>query len=158
MNLKIKRIVFAILTIITFIAIFIFSGQNGNKSGNTSRNFTRRIIEILPICRDLEEYKKDEIVENSQYIIRKLAHFTIYTLAGINMMGVASTYDINNRRKFANVLLVGTMYAISDEIHQMFTGGRTPAILDVGIDCLGIFFGSLIVFSISRVFKINKNN
>lgn len=84
MNIKIQRVIFDILTIITFIAIFIFSNQNGEKSGSTSRSFTRKIIEILRIDKNLNEIEKEELIANSQYIIRKLAHFTIYTIAGIN--------------------------------------------------------------------------
>ena len=37
MNLKIRRIIFAVLTIATFVIIFICSSQNGEKSGSTSR-------------------------------------------------------------------------------------------------------------------------
>ena len=47
MNLKIQRIIFAILTIATFVTIFIFSNQNGEESGSTSRKFTKKMIEIL---------------------------------------------------------------------------------------------------------------
>ena len=57
MSLKIQRIIFAILTIATFIAIFVFSGQDGDESSSTSRNFTRKIVDILPISKNLEEYK-----------------------------------------------------------------------------------------------------
>lgn len=58
MNLKIQRIILAILSISTFITIFIFSNQNGDKSGYTSRNFTRKVIEILQIDKNLSETEK----------------------------------------------------------------------------------------------------
>ncbi len=86
MNLKIQRIIFAILSIMTFTMIFIFSSQNGEKSGSTSRGFTRRIIEILQIDKHMEGEEKELFIENCQYVVRKLAHFTIYTILGINMM------------------------------------------------------------------------
>lgn len=153
MNLKIKRVIFAVLTILTFIAIFIFSDQNGDKSSSTSRIFTRKIVDILPISRNLDEYKKEELIEKSQYVIRKLAHFTIYTITGINMMGFINTYNIKKKNKLIFVLVIGISYAISDEIHQMFSGGRTPAIKDVFIDSLGVLFGSLIILVIDKVLK-----
>lgn len=153
MSLKIQRIIFAILTIATFIAIFVFSGQDGDKSSSTSRNFTRKIVDILPISKNIEEYKKEELIEKSQYVIRKLAHFTIYTIAGINMMGFINTYDIKKKNKLIVVLSIGVIYAISDEIHQMFSGGRTPAIKDVFIDSFGVVFGSFIVVLIDKIFK-----
>ena len=99
MNLKFQRVIFAILTIITFVAIFIFSNQNGNKSGSTSREFTRKIIKIFHIDRNLDENEKELLVENSQLIVRKLAHFTIYAIAGFNMMGFVNTYKFRKRKK-----------------------------------------------------------
>ena len=151
MNLNIQRIIFAILSILTFITIFMFSNQNGNKSGNTSRNFTRKVIEILQIDKHLEEDKVENLIEKSQFLIRKLAHFTIYTIAGINMMGFINTFDIEEKNKIKGVLLIGALYAISDEFHQMFSGDRTPAIKDVFIDSLGVLFGILIFLGIYRL-------
>ncbi len=151
MNLNIQRIIFAILSILTFITIFMFSNQNGNKSGNTSRNFTRKVIEILQIDKHLEEDKVENLIEKSQFLIRKLAHFTIYTIAGINMMGFINTFDIEEKNKIKGVLLIGALYAISDEFHQMFSGDRTPAIKDVFIDSLGVLFGMLIFLGIYRL-------
>ena len=99
MSIKIQRIIFAVLTIATFITIFTFSNQNGDESGSTSREFTRKIIEILQIDKNLNEYEKENLIENSQFIIRKLAHFTIYTIAGINIYGFVNTYNIKRKNK-----------------------------------------------------------
>jgi VanZ family protein len=35
------------------------------------------------------------------------------------------------------------VYAITDEIHQSFVPGRSPRVLDVGIDALGVLLGLL---------------
>ncbi len=160
MNIKIQRIIFAILTIMTFIAIFIFSNQNGEKSGSTSRTFTRKIVEILQIDKNLNEIEKEELIANSQYIIRKLAHFTIYAIAGINIYGFINTYNIKKSKKIISTFLIGVIYATSDEIHQMFSGGRTPAIKDVCIDTLGVVFGIGVFIVINKIVKccqeINK--
>ena len=157
MNIKIQRIIFIILTIATFITIFIFSSQNGEKSGSTSREFTKKIIEILQLDKNLNELEKENLIENSQFIIRKLAHFTIYTIVGINIVGFINTYDIKKRNKVLGALLIGMVYAISDEIHQMFSGGRTPAIKDVIIDSCGVLFGICIFLILNKIIEIMKN-
>lgn len=157
MSLRIQRIIFAILTIATFVTIFIFSSQNGNESGSTSRNFTRKVIEILQIDKNLNESEKENLIENSQFVIRKLAHFTIYAIAGINIYGFFNTYDINKKNKILGVLLVGIVYAISDEIHQMFSGNRTPAIKDVMIDSCGVLFGIFTFLILNKIIKMIKN-
>ena len=156
MNLKIQRIIFGILTAITFITIFIFSNQNGEKSGSVSRDFTKKVIEILHIDKNLNEIEKGNLIENSQFIVRKLAHFTIYTIAGINLYGFINTYNIKNKYKMIGALLVGIIYATSDEIHQMFSGGRTPAVMDVFIDSCGVLFGINMFLITNKIIK-NKN-
>lgn len=157
MNLKIQRIIFAILTIATFVTIFIFSSQNGDESGSTSRNFTRKVIEILQIDEYLNESEKENLIENSQFIIRKLAHFTIYTIAGINMMGFINTYNLKKKNKIISVLLVGVIYAISDEFHQMFSGGRTPAIKDIFIDSFGVLIGICVFMQLNKIVRKKSN-
>lgn len=157
MSLKIQRITFAILTIATFVTIFIFSNQNGSESGSTSREFTKKIIEILQLDKNLSESEKENLIENSQFVIRKLAHFTIYTIAGINIYGFVNTYNIKKKNKVLGALLVGVAYAMSDEIHQMFSGDRTPAIRDVMIDSCGVLFGTFIFLIFNRIIKVIKN-
>lgn len=156
MNLKIQRIIFGILTVITFITIFIFSNENGEKSGSVSRDFTKKVIDILHIDKNLNEIEKENLIENSQFIVRKLAHFTIYTIAGINLYGFINTYNIKNKYKMIGALLVGIIYATSDEIHQMFSGGRTPAVMDIFIDSCGVLFGINMFLITNKIIK-NKN-
>jgi VanZ family protein len=38
-------------------------------------------------------------------------------------------------------MVVVALYAISDEVHQAFIPGRSPSLLDVGIDSVGGFMG-----------------
>lgn len=153
MNIKIQRIIFAILTLAIFVTIFIFSNQNGNLSGSTSRGFTKKIIEMLQIDRNLSESEKEELIENSQFVIRKLAHFTIYTVAGINIFGFFNTFDMKMKNKIICALFTGAVYAMTDEFHQMFSGERTASIRDVCIDSCGVVFGIFIFLIINKVIK-----
>lgn len=157
MNLKIQRIIFAILTITTFATIFIFSSQNGNISGDTSRGFTRKIVEILRIDKNLSESEKEELIENSQFVVRKLAHFIIYTVAGINIFGFFNTFDMKMKNKIICALFTGAVYAMTDEFHQMFSGERTASIRDVCIDSCGVMFGICIFIIFDKIIKARKN-
>ena len=49
---------------------------------------------------------------------------------------------------------LGTLYAVTDELHQGFVGGRHPAVLDVCIDSSGVIAGVLVMFLILR--KLQK--
>lgn len=153
MTINKKRIIFAILMIASFTAIFVFSSQNGDLSEDTSKGFTRKILEILQIGKNLSEQEMNQLIENSQHIIRKLAHFTIYSIAGINIFLFINTYDIKWKNKLFSTLLIGMTYATLDEIHQMFSGDRTPAILDVFIDASGVLMGIFIYIVVAKSIK-----
>ena len=153
---QVKRIIFLILSIAVAIIIFKFSSQDGEKSGSTSRGFVREIVDVLPSTRKLDEEKKDKIVEDSQPFVRKLAHFSIYTLLGICLFNFFNTYGWSTKRTIILTIITGAIYAASDEIHQLFSDGRTPLITDVFIDTFGALCGSGIVVGIGKI--LNKKN
>jgi len=142
-----------ILLGLTFISIFNFSNQDGKASSGLSRKVARKIVDVFPYTKNLSEKTKNKIVEKTQPIIRKGAHLSIYTLVGIFIMSFISTYKIHLKYKFLISILVGLVYASSDEIHQSFIPGRTASIIDVGIDTVGVFLGIILVLIIISVYK-----
>lgn len=146
MKTTIIRTILILMLGLTFIAIFNFSNQGGAESSGLSRKVARTIIDQLSQTKKLNEQDKNEAVEKSQTIIRKGAHLSIYALVGLIMMNLMCTYKINNKNKFLITILVGIIYASSDEIHQSFIPGRTAAFTDVCIDTCGAILGSLIAF------------
>lgn len=156
---KIARVIFLLLTILTLIVIFVFSNQGGSQSETTSTGVTRTIIDIHPKTKNMEEKNKQELVEELQPIIRKIAHFTIYMTLGIMFMGFISTYKLEEKKKITITILFGLIYAISDEIHQEITGeGRSPRIFDVYIDTLGTATGSFVMLLITHLINLRKSN
>ena len=150
------RTIFGILSIIVAVIIFIFSSQNSTESSKTSDGVIRTIIEILPNTKNLSKVKKDEITDNMTFIVRKLAHFSIYALLGINVIAFLLTFNNNIRKQLIITLFICILYAISDEFHQMFSDGRSPMIRDVFIDGLGSLAGSGIVGIIYHKFGKTK--
>lgn len=154
---KLKRNIFRIVIILllgfTFWSIFGFSNQSGTASSGVSKKVARKIIDVFPYTRNLSENTKNKIVERAQPIIRKLAHFSIYTLVGILIMSFVSTYRVLLWKKWLISILVGLVYAISDEYHQSFIPGRSAQITDVLIDTSGVIFGIMIVLIVISVYK-----
>ena len=68
-------------------------------------------------------------------------------------MALLSTYKIKNKWGFVITIVIGILYAMSDEIHQSFSPGRSPKITDVCIDTLGIIVGALLVILIRMIYK-----
>lgn len=160
MNKKmVARVIFLILVIGTLITIFAFSSQGGIQSKSVSRTVMREIVDINPKTKYLSDVEKERIVEESQPFIRKTAHFTIYMVLGMMVMGFCSTYDLNWKKKLIITILCGLIYAVSDEIHQGFTGdGRTPKVFDVCVDTLGTLTGAFIMLGGIRFVKYGLNS
>ena len=153
MKIKILRTILTILLIINCIIIFNFSEQNSEESTNLSRKVTVTVLSVSnnytePITQ--EDFNK---IDHTEYVIRKLAHFSIYTCLGIILMSLASTSKFTIKKKMIICILAGMIYAILDEIHQSFTPGRTPLVGDVIIDTVGVTVGCLLVISMIYIYK-----
>ena len=157
MQKNVLRGILIVLLLCTFYIIFGFSSQNGEESGGISKRITNFILEKSSKYNNLEQTKKEEVSKRTERIIRKIAHFSIYTLVGFLLMALFSTYE-NIKRKYQIYIsaIIGILYAISDEIHQSFTPGRGPKITDVFIDSLGVFFGMAVILLIVEI--INRKN
>lgn len=91
MKKRLFRITMLVLLGLTFLLIFNFSSQDGRISSRLSRKVARKIVNVFPYTKNLSENTKNKIVEKFQQIIRKEAHFSIYTLVGILIMSFIST-------------------------------------------------------------------
>lgn len=106
----------------------------------------------------MSESEKEALIEKHSFTVRKLAHFSEYAALGFMVFGsfYTSNLTINKKRGVMVILswLLSTIYAATDELHQMFVAGRGPSVRDVMIDSLGALFGvlvfTLIVFLISK--------
>ena len=155
-KLIIIRIILSILILINFIAIFGFSEQNGEQSTGLSRNITLNVLNTFDDYNEPLTEEQETQVLNVEHIIRKLAHFTIYTILGLLLMCLAETFDFTNKKRLLLSVLIGFLYACLDEFHQSFTPGRTPLITDVFIDSLGVIVGSLIVLICIMIIQNNR--
>ncbi len=160
MNIKINilRAILIILLIMLFMTIFNFSSQDGEESGSLSREVTNRVTKDIKSIQELEKNKKEKVLGEIEHVIRKIAHFSIYTLVGILMMSLMSTYDLKQIKRVGISFGVGVLYAISDEIHQSFTPDRTPLVSDVCIDSCGVIVGIIIVIILLKLVQKIKND
>ena len=158
MKINILRTIFILLLLCTFFIIFGFSSQDGETSGGISRNITNKILQLSNQYKNMEQEEKEQIADRTEKIIRKIAHFSIYTLVGLLLMGLLSTYKIKENWRMILSIVLGMIYAVSDEIHQSFTPGRSPKITDIYIDTLGVILGVLLVLLVIKIYeKYYKN-
>ena len=154
---KILKIIKFIFMILWMAIVFYFSNQPGKMSSDTSSGFTEKIIKIVTYKSDLTDEEKENIVQKIEPITRKFAHYTLYTIGGILIINVVNEYKLKKAQKNLISLIIGNVYAITDEIHQYFIEGRSASICDVGIDTLGVITGIAIFLLIMKFIKIIKN-
>lgn len=154
MNIKLKRIIFGLLIILNCITIFCFSAQNSEKSSETSGVIVESVVTTISNVN--KNVKKESIRDTVTFVVRKCAHFSIYTLLGIFLMNFANTFNISTRRKLLICVLFGILYAFSDEFHQSFVGGRSPEVRDVCIDSCGVLFGNFLVIITGKIISSLK--
>ena len=144
-----KKIFHTILVIIWMVIIFNFSSQNGPKSTKTSDVVTSMVVNVTTSVtnKDIPREEVKQRIEDSTFIVRKMAHFTEYLILGILVLQLLSDYTKINKRVLIISFLICYFYAISDEIHQIFIPGRTAKVLDIFIDGTGSLVG-IILYSI----------
>lgn len=151
-----KKYIFIIFAAMTMVMIFFFSMENSSESAYTSGGVTEFIIEhFFSGYQKMPASEKKIVFQAAEYIIRKLAHFSVYTL-----LGLLISFAIGKRRFLSSGSLVvtgiGFLYACSDEFHQYFVPGRSCHFTDVIIDTCGVIFGiviSMVLFQIYDRFK-----
>lgn len=152
-----KQILYIIFVLIWMITVFRFSGENGQKSGGTSKKVSTVIVRIITINKDITEQEKEEIVDKIDPAIRKLAHYTLYSIGGFLIINYIDEINLDKRKKVIYAIIIGALYATTDEIHQYFISDRAAKLMDVGIDTLGIITGTTIYIVIKKTLsKIAK--
>ena len=73
-------------------------------------------------------------------------------------MSLMNTYNLKMSKKVIISLIIGVIYAISDEFHQSFIPDRSSSFFDVIIDTSGVIFGILIARRFNKkLFKFSVN-
>jgi len=69
-------------------------------------------------------------------VLRKLAHLVEYAVLGALL--------VRTLRREPLAVLIGSAYAVTDEVHQAFVGGRQGSPIDWLIDTAGVLAGTLL--------------
>ena len=143
------------------IMIYCFSSESGEASGDRSHGVTEEIVQIVvPDYDTLPPEQQKEKVEEFHIPVRKLAHFCEFGLLGL--LTAAFMNALGKGKKWLWWIIPAVfclLYAISDEVHQMFTG-RGPAVKDVLVDFSGSLAGiivmNLVLLLVYRIIRRRK--
>lgn len=133
--------------------IIWFSSQSVTDSDSLSRGLSRRLLELFSI--DVSTQRLSYL----NHFLRKLAHFTLYLMLGCGLTGITSHKLRRMPMAVCVSVLLGAVFAASDEFHQVFSEGRGPSVQDVLLDTCGVAAGSMFysLFKCCPFQKVNKS-
>ena len=118
---RLLRVVLWLLVLAWMAVIFRFSTENADESSSTSGAVIRWL----------------------------LAHFTVFAVLGC-LLTAACAVDLGPGKAFVAAMILGILYAFSDELHQYFVPGRACQLRDVCIDASGVLLGAGVFTLIRR--------
>ncbi|WP_301097745.1 VanZ family protein [Faecalibaculum rodentium] len=155
-----------IMALMAGLAIFTFSAETGEVSGQRSGQLTEWIrdnvqehIESSPEGRQLAEKVKGFVVRHSPWgddwnqNIRTLAHFSEYFLMATLIYLILTILRVPWWLKAILVIMACGGLACLDELHQSDVAGRVMSKKDVLIDTSGAVFATLTYGILGRFWK-----
>lgn len=120
--------------VLWMVLIFISSHQPAGVSGGISSAFARELFAWAAAVIPLE-------FEALHTLLRKSAHFFAYAVLALLLAYALKTSGLDMRRAMLFAFFGSVLYAVSDEIHQLYIPGRSGEVRDVLIDTAGAAFG-----------------
>lgn len=123
------------------VCIFLFSAQTGADSAAVSSDVMGPFARILTFL----------FGEQGHNVFRKFAHFFIF--AALMFFVYHALFRTRKTRRLSPILpfVLCVLYAVSDEVHQMFVPERACRMFDVGVDALGCVFGGLCFYLLAKI-------
>lgn len=143
----VRQIIFLLLVLVWMAVIFRFSARNADLSTEDSVRVGRIAAEMLvPSYEDMTPAEQYSFALKIDHPVRKTAHATEYLLLCVFLTGALMPAGIERIRwkRHAAAWGVSSVYAVTDEIHQIFVPGRSCEVKDMLIDSSGAALGMLL--------------
>ena len=140
------RIFSWLAVLLVMMQIFLFSTEPAAQSNHLSLGITTAIVKIL------QKIMPDTVWQAAALngLIRKCAHFLAYLLLGGLTINAWRRNGVPAGRAWIFAMVICTLYAGSDEFHQLFVPGRSGELRDVLLDSSGALLGIYLYQLVSR--------
>lgn len=135
-------------SILVMIIIFSFSAKVADDSNKTSGGITGKVISVIEYFTGEAIEEDSAVYEQIHHIIRKTGHFLEYMALGCTLVLPFKGMFVKKYYIFILSQLLSTVYACTDEFHQLFVEGRSGSIKDVAIDSIGALAGVCLGFAL----------
>ncbi len=139
-----RKKIFLCLAASWMVVIFMFSAREASLSTQDSTSIGMMIGKlVVPGFMDMDAQRQADFAAWIDHPVRKTAHASEFAVLGLFLAG---SYIDRKKRRLPAVcvpLVFGILYAVSDEVHQLFVPGRSCQLTDVMIDSSGVLAGVL---------------
>ncbi|MDP4092248.1 MAG: VanZ family protein [Bacillota bacterium] len=140
-----KTIILLFITILWCCIIFWFSAQPAGTSTEMSSSVSKTLLDLFDkLFKGNTPHFITGVVLNGDHYVRKSGHAIEYFILGILVLNLLRQFKIKRYGIWA--ILLSTLYASSDEFHQLFVPGRAAMISDVILDTTAAAVGIIIVY------------
>ncbi|TYS69801.1 VanZ family protein [Sutcliffiella horikoshii] len=150
MQLQLQKKMIAVISwalVVGWMAlIFFLSAQHAEQSADLSGGITELVNEVVEQVAPDAEFHIDEI----SFFVRKNAHFFAYMLLAVLTLNAVRRSGGRGWLSMGVAFIISVLYAISDEVHQLFVPGRSGQVSDVLLDSMGALVGIALYSLISR--------
>ncbi len=156
-----KGFLWFIPSLLLMALIFYMSSRVSEESADMSGTLAEWLVKVFSnvFNRDMSDVQIAESAQVLDPIIRKFAHMTEYTLLSVSLVfGFVKGTKFRDYRIYVIPGVVSLLYAITDEVHQLFVPGRSGELRDVLIDCIGAMIGILLVYLLNSCVRASRMN
>lgn len=145
-----------ILAIVWMCIIFAFSAQTKEESSVVSEGFSYRMVSTTGLFfhLNIDEEQLRELANSIEHFVRKGAHMTEYAILAILLFGWLGGWEMRQLCRTCTAMGLASLYACSDEFHQLFVAGRAGQISDVLVDSAGAVFGLALFLVLVKLVKL----
>ncbi|HZK25100.1 MAG TPA: VanZ family protein [Oscillospiraceae bacterium] len=150
---KIKRtktILSWALVVLWMCVIFASSSQPALVSAELSTGLTAVLVRTVAKVLQLETPEVEPYLSMFNHLLRKAGHFTVYLILATLVVNALRQSGVTGRRLYLMAFTCCLLYAITDEVHQLFVPGRGGQVRDVLLDSCGALVAILCAYVMSR--------
>lgn len=97
---------------------------------------------------------KSDLPDLWDLILRKIAHAMEFGILAVLIARAVFPYGRQHKlpvwESVLTVIVLATLYAATDELHQTFVVGRVGSFWDLGIDAIGVVAGTYLFWRIKK--------
>lgn len=158
-----KRKTFLVLNIFLVLLwcgfIFYLSGETAPQSRSQSKPLAEGIVKKVEEIQKKHSpppvlKKKIDKFENS---LRDAAHSGCYFVLSLLLINLLYLLKMKKLKAIFLTIIISMLYALSDEIHQLFVPGRAFQLIDMALDFVGVVLAiSIYLLLFNMILKKKK--